>query len=59
MKHIDKSVPASIVSSVLSDSCRSEMIVEDAAVELVSLFLLRLVRSYMEKVMLLNLKISS
>lgn len=46
-----------MISSVVADFCRSEMIVEDAAMELGSLFPMRITRSYTGKVRLLYLKI--
>lgn len=49
-------MPASIVSSVLVDFYRSEIMVEDAAVELGSLFIIKIITSYTEKIRLLCLK---
>ena len=49
-------MPGSMVSSVLVDFCRSEIVVEDAAVDLGSLFIIKIITSYPEKIRLLCLK---
>ena len=43
-KYTDKRAPASKTSSVVATFCRSEIMLEDAAMELRSLFLKRIIR---------------